>query len=98
VSPVKLIEDQFSVEWVDRGRPPRAASNPAFPDGVDVDLRADPDHPACLAELPYPTGHTNIGGWLVKCRECGVTAMITAASRPDDPRSAMIPCKRVTIQ
>ena len=34
----------------------------------------------------------NVGYWFVKCRRCKTNCMITMASRPDDPRSVMLPC------
>lgn len=84
---------KFKITWVDRGHPPRVAPNPDFPDGVDVDVRESLSLRGCYTPLPYPTGHKNVGGWRVECRECGTTAYITAASRLDDPKSAVIPCK-----
>lgn len=87
------MSKQFDITWVDRGHPPRVAPNPHFPDGVEVDLRGSPSLRGCYTPLPYPTGHKNVGGWLVECRKCGVTSYITAASRLDDPKSAVIPCK-----
>lgn len=89
------MSEQFQIDWLDRGRPPKVAPNPAYPDGIDVDLRLEPEALFCTVALPYPTGHTNIGTWLVKCNLCRLRVGITAASRPDDPRSAKLPCKMV---
>ena len=95
---------KISIKWMDRGRPPRQPSNPFYPDGCDIDLSgSEPKlrHPAgleadetgCVVELPYPPPHVNIGGWLITCQTCGSNALITAASRPDDPRVVKLPCK-----
>ena len=89
------MSDQFEIEWHDRGGPPQVKPNPAFPDGVpEVDI-ARGKEPNCVVQLPYPTGRTNIGTWYVTCRLCRLRVAITAASRPDDPRSARVPCKIV---
>jgi hypothetical protein len=84
------LSEQFEIRWIDRGHPPRVKPNPDFPDGRDVDSG---ERPACLAKLPYPTGKDHVGGWFLRCQRCGTTAYVTAASRPDDPKSIMIPCK-----
>lgn len=87
------MSDQFQILWQDRGGPPKVKPNPAFPDGVpEIDM-ARGEQPNCVVTLPYPSGHTNVGLWLVRCRLCRLRVGITAASRPDDPRSARLPCK-----
>lgn len=79
---------QFKVEWIDRGRPPRVPPKPEFPDGQHIDTG---ERPACLVTLPYLT-HKNVGYWYVECRKCHTNVLITMASRPDDPKSVMLPC------
>jgi hypothetical protein len=86
------MRGKFEIRWIGRGGPPRQPPNPGFPDGKDVDLTVSA-LPSCSTPLPYPTGRDNIGGWMVRCQTCGVTAYVTAASRPDDPRSLKIHCK-----
>lgn len=86
------MSEQFKIEWIDRGGPPTQQPNPDFPNGVNIDL-AQGMEPACMVPLPYPTGRNNIGAWLVQCERCGLKVLITAASRPDDPRMAKLPCK-----
>jgi hypothetical protein len=81
-----------TIEWMDRGRPPREPANPAYPDGCHINL-LNGNEKSCTVELPYPTGHVNIGTWLVTCTVCRLTVGVTAASRPDDPRSVTVPCK-----
>lgn len=76
-------------EWFDSGRSPRIKPNPAFPDGVDVDIARG--QKKCRTDLPYPA--KRIGHYLVNCDVCGATALITTAGRPDDPRSVTLPCK-----
>lgn len=80
--------NQFEVRWIDRGRPPRVPPDPDFPDGIDIDSGV---RPACRVELPYMT-QTNVGLWLIKCLRCKTNTFITMASRPDDPKSVMLPC------
>jgi hypothetical protein len=83
------MSDHFTITWIDKGQPPRVASDPSHPDGVHIDSGR---RPACRVELPYMT-QTNIGLWLVQCDKCRTNMMITMASRPDDPVSVMLPCK-----
>jgi len=83
------MSDQFMITWIDRGGPPKAAPDPRYPDGVHIDFGK---RPACRAELPYMT-KKNIGTLMVGCNKCGALIAVTAASRPDDPRSVMVPCK-----
>ena len=78
-----------SVIWIDRGRSPRIAPDPNFPNGKHIDSG---ERPACHILLPYMT-EKNVGYWFIECQVCKTTAIITAASRPDDPRSLMLPCK-----
>jgi hypothetical protein len=79
---------QFKVQWIDRGRPPNNPPNPDFPNGQDIDSWA---RPACRVELPYMT-QKNVGYWYVECLLCRTNVLITMASRPDDPKSVMLPC------
>jgi len=83
-----MANDQFRIEYVDGGRPPRVKPHPDFPDGKHIDSGV---RPACRVELPYMT-KTNIGYWYVECGKCGTNCIITMASRPDDARSVMLPC------
>jgi hypothetical protein len=80
---------QFNIKFLTRHRKARIAPDPAFPKGRDIDPGT---RPACRADLPYPA--ECVGTWVVKCGYCGCTVAITAAGRPDDPKSLMIPCKR----
>ena len=79
----------FEIEWRDAGSEPRCATNPAYPDGVDLDVSRG--RPGCIASLPYPT--RRCGAYVVTCRRCGYRAACTTAGRPDDPRSIKVPCK-----
>lgn len=87
-----MKDGKFEIRWLDRGRPPRVPPSPQFPEGKDVNLTL-PGEPGCTVQLPYPCPHPNVGAWMVRCLTCGTTVMITAASRPDDARSARIPCR-----
>jgi hypothetical protein len=87
--------NHFDITWQERGGPPRMSANPDYPHGVDLDVRAPSEKagPSCTVKLPYPTGKGVIGTWLVRCQRCGRAVGITAASRADDPRSAIVACK-----
>ncbi len=80
----------ISVTWIDRFREPTQRPNPAYPNGIDVDLTHGA-HITCLAELPYPA--KRCGHYLVDCDRCGYLAVVTTAGRPDDPKSVRLPCK-----
>ncbi len=81
----------FKVDWIDSGRSPQVAPNPAFPDGVDID--ASGGAPGCSTALPHPA--KRIGYYYVECLICGTNAAITTAGRPDDPRWVKLPCKQL---
>lgn len=78
------------IEWVDSGREPRCAPDPAYPSGKDVVLTMMP--PFCKVNLPYPA--KRCGYYVVNCEKCGFSIAATTAGRADDPRSLTMPCKR----
>lgn len=84
-------KSQFVVNAAHRRGPPQYPPNPAYPNGVDSVLAA-PNVPSCKAELPYPAPERLV--WMVRCKRCGYSAAITAAGRPDDPKTVTVPCKR----
>lgn len=103
-----MTEGKFEIRWLDRGHPPRQPPNPFYHDGCHVDLtergrkiglvkRRTPSpetaEPSCVVELPYPCPHANVGTWMIRCLTCDLRVGITAASRPDDARSARLQCK-----
>lgn len=80
---------QFEVVWHDAGKEPRCAPNPAYPNGIDIDLSLGAEE-TCVAELPYPA--SRIGGYIVRCLKCSTSGGCTTAGRPDDPRSVRLAC------
>ena len=80
---------EFDIKWLDAGREPQCAPNPAYPDGIDVDLTNG--KPGCIIAVPYPA--RRCGGYVVECKKCGTKVGLTTAGRPDDPRTVRIPCK-----
>jgi hypothetical protein len=83
--------DKIDVVFVSHNRKPTCAPNPAYPNGIDVDL-TDGAKVACLAHLPYPA--ECCGLLMVRCRTCGANAVITTAGRIDDPRTVKLKCKK----
>jgi len=83
------MADQFKVAWLDHGREPKNAPNPDYPNGVDLPA-VFPSRPHCKVEVPYPAARCGL--YVVTCSICLTSVGITTAGRPDDPRSAMIPC------
>lgn len=87
-----MSEGKFEIRWVSRGRPPRVAPNPDYPKGMDIDISLGAER-TCTTPLPYPTGRKFVGTWMLKCLVCGLRVGITAASRPDDPKSVKLACR-----
>ena len=85
-----MNEDQFLVEWNDGHREPQCAPNPAYPEGIDIDVAGEVES-YCVRSLPYPA--KRCGYYSVRCKLCDFSIAITTAGRPDDPRSVRIPCK-----
>jgi len=82
----------MKIVFLDSGREPKCPADPAFPDGMDVDL----SHGAsvcCLVKLPYPAPRCGIMS--VRCEKCGLVNMVTVAGRRDDPRSIKMACARL---
>lgn len=80
----------WDVTFLDSGREPENAPNPKYPDGIDVDLRKHALQKYCCKSLPYPA--PRCGLYRIECKTCKVSIALTVAGRPDDPRSATIPC------
>lgn len=81
----------FDVSFLNHNRKPVCPPDPSFPNGKDFDACPDAKV-SCIAELPYPA--ECCGVWLVVCQSCGLRVGITAAGRPDDPRTVRLPCKQ----
>jgi hypothetical protein len=80
----------MKVTFMDAGREAKNPPDPAYPDGMDVDISKGASK-ACLVQLPYPA--PRCGGMMVVCEECGMSAYLTVAGRADDPRSVKLGCK-----
>lgn len=65
----------------------RCPPDPNYPEGKRIDLGVLPN---CAVELPYPA--PECGQFVVACGECKASVVVTAAGRPDDPRSVTVPC------
>jgi hypothetical protein len=87
------MEQAMKVTWVDSGREPQCAPDPAYPAGKDLDL--SDGQRSCVAMLPYPA--KRCGYYVVECPKCGLSIACTTAGRADDPRSLRMPCKE-TLQ
>lgn len=80
------------VKWIDAGREPQCAPDPAYPNGKDVVMTYGPSAFArCKVMLSYPA--RRCGMYEIECTRCGVSAAVTTAGRPDDPRSIEIACR-----
>jgi hypothetical protein len=85
-----MKKPEFEVGFISKGRKAQCDPNPAFPEGVDVDLSGG-RFAACTVEVPYPAEFC--GTWVILCARCGYRCAVTAAGRADDPRSVTMPCK-----
>lgn len=84
-------DSHIDIRWIDGRREPKCQPDPAYPNGVDLNLSGGALI-TCVRHLLYPA--PRCGMYDVKCR-CGASAAITTAGRPDDPRSVRIACKIV---
>lgn len=76
--------------FISHGRKAQSPPNPAYPNGVRIDLTTGQEQ-TCSIPLRYPA--ECVGKWEITCTNCGYSAVVTAAGRPDDPRSVKVPCK-----
>lgn len=83
------MTDNLKANWIDGQREPRVAPDPAYPDGIDIDLSEGAV--SCFLHLPYPA--KRCGYFVVECGHCGANVLITTAGRRDDPRSVKLRCK-----
>jgi len=82
--------NNLSVAWIDRGVQANSAPDPRYPNGIDLDC-SNGAAVTCETSLAYPA--PRCGYFLVRCKTCGLEALITTAGRPDDPRSVKLACK-----
>ncbi len=82
---------EMKIEWHDGGREPRCKPNPKYPNGIDLD-NTEGAAVTCKVALPYPA--KRCGVYIVECSTCGLRVGVTAAGRPDDPRSIKLACHR----
>lgn len=80
----------MKIEWTDGYREPKVAPNPAYPDGIDLDMTGGQGGKTCVTDLPYPA--RRCGHYTVECETCGLRVVITTAGRADDPRSVTLAC------
>ena len=80
----------FDIAWIDGGRTAQNPPDPAYPNGIELDISRDAKV-ACLVELTYPA--PRVGQYSIMCRDCGFHALVTAAGRADDPKSIKVPCR-----
>src|SRR5258708_12737079 len=84
------------VHWVDRGYEPTQPPNPAYPNGIDIDMTGgDRLAQACKTSLPYPA--KRVGFYVVTCPKCHMKTIFTTAGPPDDPKSVKLACKHKTV-
>ncbi len=87
----------FKIEWIDRGREPQCAPDPAYPNGKPIRLTNEAKATAkhCKVDLPYPAKRCGI--YIIECERCGLRVGITTAGRPDDPTYIELACGAETI-
>lgn len=86
------MAENIEVRFVPNGRgKAQCPPNPKYPDGIDIDASVR-FLPSCMVSIPYPA--PECGHWEIGCKECNQTILVTAAGRPDDPKSARIRCQK----
>lgn len=71
---------EMIVTWHDAGREPQCPPNPAYPNGIDLDL-SEGARRTCTTPLPYPA--KRCGQYLVVCKTCDQSVIVTTAGRLD---------------
>lgn len=77
------------VKWHDAGREPKCPPNPRYPLGIDCDVSGGAAA-TCTVQIPYPA--PRCGQYSIYCTTCKSFTLVTAAGRPDDPRSVKLAC------
>jgi hypothetical protein len=85
---MRPVSAQHAYQWFTTGGTAQCAPDPRYPTGIDLPPGGPEKH--CKATLPYPA--PCIGVHKVTCTVCGNVTAVTAAGRPDDPRSIMLRC------
>jgi hypothetical protein len=88
----KNDQGHIGVHFLDKGREPQCPPNPQFPNGQEIDASLGA-YVTCTVDLPYPA--KRCGLWQVTCSTCGLSVTLTAAGRPDDPKSVKLGCRRI---
>src|SRR5215831_13726619 len=83
-------KNQWMINWVDGETEPKNPANPAYPNGIDVEMYK-PGQTTCNVKLGYPA--KRCGAYHLYCRVCQVGIIVTTAGRRDDPRSVKVACK-----
>lgn len=80
-----------SVKFCPSGRgKAQCPANPDYPNGRFMDC-ASKALPSCNIGIPYPA--PECGVWHISCARCGISILVTAAGRADDPRGLTVNCK-----
>jgi len=72
----------------------QCAPNPDYPNGIAIVVAEH--EPSCKVDIPYPA--PECGLFLITCNICSLKIGITAAGRPDDPISVVLPCAEAKAQ
>lgn len=86
---------KHTVEFIDLEREPRHQFLREHMHGLDLDLSRGVED-VCVVPVPWPA--ERCGYWMIRCAFCGLSTMITAAGRVDDPRSVKLACKHGRMQ
>lgn len=76
------------IQFISNGRTATEQPNPAYPDGIDLNLAGG--RKACLVELPYPA--PECGVYIITCKRCPMRIGVTTAGRIDDPKTVKMAC------
>jgi hypothetical protein len=88
------VEQMFKIKFIDSGREPKCAPDPAFPHGMVADLAQGASR-VCETVIPYPSPRCGLVA--IECEKCGLKVVVTVAGRPDDVHTVRMACKE-TLQ
>lgn len=91
----RLPEEQFVIQWHDLETKSENPANPTYPNGIAIDA-ANGAILTCVVRFEYPA--KGCGQYMVGCRICGATAIVTTAGRADDPTSIRLPCRKKLLE
>lgn len=85
---------KFDIQFKPSGRgKAQCPPDPQYPTGKDIRM---PSGFGCIVKLPYPA--PECGVHVVRCTTCEASCAVTAAGRPDDPKTIQMACRGLGVK